>query len=135
MNQKKLTREDWIRELEELCLILAAEGKEYAHVHADMMSETDKFLAGDNNHIPSSIENPEFTGEKKYKEMSHPASDMFLGIKIGDTLCVLATEEATPEKLRSRLGLAANMFNEIYNVNHIYSSHKDDYGVKFTRVG
>ena len=133
--KKELTRAEWIAELEELCLILAREGKEYAHVYSDMQTQTDKLLSGDEGRCFSVSSEDIGNGDKIYKEFTNPAADMFLNIKIGDILCVLATESMDAERLRSRLTLAVSVFNDTHKLNHIYSSHKDEYGVKFTRVG
>lgn len=131
---KKSTREDWIRELEELCILKAANGEEYAHIYADMRTQTDLLLAGDNSTCSSDYNAP-YQGEIVYKKMVTPAFNMFKGLRVGDVLAVLATEELSSENIRSRLHSATAVFNAHYNLNHVYSSHKDEYGVKFTRVG
>jgi len=130
----KSTREDWIRQLEELCILKAANGEEYAHIHADMMTQTDLLLAGDNSTCSSDYSAP-YKGEVFYKEMVTPAFNMFKGLRVGDVLAVLATEHLTSENIRSRLHSATEVFNAAYSLTHVYSSHKDEFGVKFTRVG
>ncbi len=130
----KSTREDWITQLEELCILKAANGEEYAHIYSDMRTQTDLFLAGDNSTCSSDYSAPH-QGEIVYKEMVTPAFNMFKGIRIGDTLAVLATEYLSSENIRSRLHAATEIFNATYELNHVYSSHKDEFGVKFTRVG
>jgi hypothetical protein len=133
MNQKELTRAEWIAKLEELCILKAANGEEYAHIYADMRTQTDLLLAGEVS--PSAKENDSYQGVIVYKEMTVPAFKMFRGLKLGDVLSVLATQDLTSENIRSRLCSAIDIFNATYELNHVYSSHKDEFGVKFTRVG
>jgi len=136
----KSKRETWINKLETMILELAGRGEEYAHVHSEMMSETDKLLSGDDGGPEYSDQSEvklsgDSEGNVLFKEMHLPHHNMFHGIKLGDTLRVLATEKSTPDKLRSMLGLASKTYNEMNGVNHIYESHKDEFGIKFKRVG
>jgi len=133
--KKELTRLEWIAKLEEMCILLAANGEEYAHVHSVMTSETNKFLDGDNGQAIEATADVFRNGVDVYRELKEPASSLFLGIELGDTLCVLATEAVSPSMLQSRLVNGINVLNKTMEVNHIYESHKNEFGVKFKRVG
>lgn len=130
----KSTREIWINKLEEMCILLAANGQEYAHVYSVMQSETDKLLE---NVTKTELPAPDNLYEPKmvYREITCSVQGLFCELNIGDTLRVFSQGDVTPDKLRSRIGVAVIRYNEANNVNHIYESHKDELGIKFKRVG
>lgn len=131
----KSQREIWINKLEELILELASQGKEYSHVYSDMKTQTDAFLRGDtasNVILHSEVKHEGITIDRC---ITQPPLRIFSGVGLGDTVRVLSTVISPPEKLRIKLTQAVAIYNETNGVNHIYESHKDEYGIKFKRVG
>lgn len=129
----KSTREIWINKIEDMIIQLASQGKEYAHLHAVMMAETDKLLA-QSKELPADSKDL-YEPKTVYREITSSVQHMFSEINLGDTLRVLSEGEVTAEKLRSRIILAVIQYNKINSVNHIYETHKDELGIKFKRVG
>lgn len=135
MNKKKLTRQDWIKKLELMIINLAMRGEEYAHVYVEMEAETNKLLEGDLGIPKEQSEEKEAQEKIIFKEATMPYCNLFIGVNVRETIRVLATEKVPIELLRSKLNSGLLTFNEMKGVNHIYESHKDEYGVSFKRVG
>ena len=139
MDNRLLTREDWIRELELTCIELAAQGLNYEHVYSEMESLTNKFLEIGNS-VDIAVEIPLLeSGDDSvtdYVKSIEQCEDfnIFKSLSVKDSIVVYVKDLDEGKKVVIKLLSLSKSYNYYNNVKRIYSSTRNNTMVKFTRV-